>query len=236
MSSFYSAITQAACVGLLITSFLGSFAMADQQVITPQAASSTGSGDSLRVDCKLALQTKSSTPTLALAIIGAADKQRAVAIPYSGKGTGNSSAQVELLAGQALEFLGVVDLAGTAATITLAQSACVNHEVSVQLSDMRQPALLIKVLNQTASTQESLILLSAEQQPRVIWTQAIRSQAANGAGFQTVDMRLEAGSGNVLDIVLLQHELPDRNDRDYMPGPPLLLRFRLIDGRYEQQF
>ncbi len=227
-----SASTKTACLWLSqLASLLGGTAMAEQQAATTLGFNAA----TPRIECKLTLQSKSSTQLLTLALIGAADKQRVVAVPHPNKGTADSSTQVELLAGQRLEFLGAVDLAGNATAIALTAAACADHEAVVKLDGMKQPALLIKVLNQSTSASVSLVLLTAESKPRVIWTQTLSSQAANGAGYQTVDMRLEANPGNALDIVLLQHELPARNDRDYMPGPPLLLRFRANNGSYEQQ-
>ena len=104
----------------------------------------------------------------------------------------------------------------------------------MEVSQFAVPALLLEVVYRSMNTQHNLIMLTIEQFPRVVWRQVIHSFAANGAGYETVQMRLDEMAGDTLGIALVQHALPGRDEDPYMPGPPLTLRFQMVGESYRR--
>lgn len=189
----------------------------------------------VRTVCQIALNGASDLQAVVLGTYSVSGNERAVAVPvYPVDTAAKTRVALDLMPGQSVEFLGAFDLSRAPTAISLEARACASGGEVVEMKGLKQAALLVKVRNQSLSTQDSLILLTVERSPRLIWAQTIRSIAANGAGYETVGMRLEAGRTNTLDLVLIQHELPARNESPYMPGPPLALRFQLINGVYKR--
>lgn len=141
----------------------------------------------------------------------------------------------KLMRGNAIRLVGVVDLKGPSRQIDLAERPCPGARSAIQVSQFAAPALLLEVVYRSMNTQHNLIMLTIEQYPRVVWRQMIHSVAANGAGYETVQMRLdEMAGGDTLGIALVQHALPGRDEEPYMPGPPLTLRFQLVGESYRR--
>ncbi len=53
--------------------------------------------------------------------------------------------------------------------------------------------------------------------------------AEDGSGFRMVKLEFKTGKNGWLEIHTLEHALPGKNDKDFMPGPPLARRY-VFDG------
>lgn len=185
--------------------------------------------------CEIALL---GAPGIAGALIGtypAGGTRYAAAVPlYRENDALKPGAAEKLMPGNAIRLVGVVDLKGPPRQIDLTERPCPGARSAMEVSQFAVPALLLEVVYRSVNTQHNLIMLTIEQFPRVVWRQVIHSVAANGAGYETVQMRLEEMAGDTLGIALVQHALPGRDEDPYMPGPPLTLRFQMVGESYRR--
>lgn len=59
-----------------------------------------------------------------------------------------------------------------------------------------------------------------------------RKTSADGRGFEIVQLRFVPGRNGWLDVETLEHALPGKNDKPFMPGPPDLFHYGYDGGRY----
>lgn len=59
-----------------------------------------------------------------------------------------------------------------------------------------------------------------------------RKTSADGRGFEIVQLRFVPGRNGWLEVETLEHALPGKNDKPFMPGPPDAFRYGYDGGRY----
>lgn len=120
----------------------------------------------------------------------------------------------------------VVDLRGPGGEVTFPGRT--------DAAGMAAPATLYSVIGKTrrGARRETLVLCSRDQPPRLLWRED--SDGATGdRPFVSAGLALVPGPDGWVDIELIETVLPRAGDREFRPGPPLLLRFRRgPDGVY----
>lgn len=144
---------------------------------------------------------------------------------------------VRLPAGRTVRPLALLDLAGAAPAGPV--SLVPGRRRGGKLEEPSSPrflALLVSVgaISADKVETETLVLVDLRDHPRLLWQETARSADAEGAGFETLELRLEGAGGRPRTIALVQHALPRRGEQDFRPGPPRTLRFQLRSGTYRR--
>ena len=136
----------------------------------------------------------------------------------------------------AVRPLAVVDLQGSPAQIPLPEDDG-GPDVRATGEEAR-PAVLLQTRadRDDGGWQDALVLCSIETRPRLLWEAAIRLVRADGGGFTSFDLSLEAPSkaGQWLEIGFVQTTRPGKGEEPFRPGPPLRQHF-VFDGEWYQR-
>jgi hypothetical protein len=144
---------------------------------------------------------------------------------------------VRLPAGRTVRPLALLDLAGAAPTGPVSLVPARGRVPKLEEPTSPRFLALLLIIGAVSADRvatDTLVLVDLRGPPSMLWQETIRSEDAEGAGFATLEMRLEGAAGKPRTIALLQHALPRRGDKDFRPGPPRTLRFQLRGSTYRR--
>lgn len=231
--------------GALMIAPLGFIVMKNSHADTQDAFAIFARG--LQIDRKYVVQAQrveftnaAGMTSLVLGIQQEGDRSSVALVPVMQCGNADCLGKaLRLTSGQSAHVLDVVDIAGLAQTIDLAQPRPLQtgRNGPAVKHGHRWPALLVKSSDtSTGAVREMLSLIALRATPKLLWQTTIRSTSAESDNYETVEVRLVKGSGEFLDLALLQQALPKKGEEPFMPGPPLTLVFRMRAGTYARVF
>jgi hypothetical protein len=145
---------------------------------------------------------------------------------------------VELGEADTVTLLGVVDLNGEPVSIDLTEPPG-KAGLPLRVADSAsQPALLMLTRERppTGEERDSLVLCAVGAERALLWREVIRSIRSDGGGYQSFEVAMVSSDGDErpLEIELYQTTVPPHGAAPSMPGPPLLLRFRISREMYSR--
>jgi hypothetical protein len=171
-----------------------------------------------------------------LGIVDAGEDSLATLVPVSNR-DGRQCPGQPLRLTMATEFISVsvIDL-HERTTMDLSQIPEKQPRVLQQCGRQSRPALLVRSRLQmdTSAKREHMVLCSLWDKPQLLLQEETSSLLPTGGGFESYELSLTPNDDGWPLISILQTTVPHSGEEPFMPGPPLLMRYR-YDGEMYQR-